>query len=109
MVFSRLQFPDATFVAALRFTFVTPIVNDDTLFSTLKKNRIFVLPDQKDLTLKSGVDDGNEYILTFKAGNKFRSYEFNNPDLYLVSNKKVSELENYVNIINILFNWLRQE
>src|SRR5687767_11760395 len=52
-----------------------PLYGYDTLLSILKKNRIFVLPDQTDLGLKNSVDDGNEYTLIFKAGNKFRTYE----------------------------------
>lgn len=86
-----------------------PLYNYDTIFSSLKKNRVFILPDQKELTLESSVDDGYDYFLAFKAGNKFRKYEFSNPEAYLEQNKNVLELENYVNIINILFNWLRHE
>jgi hypothetical protein len=86
-----------------------PIHNYDTIFAALKKNRIFLLPDQKELTLKGGVDDGYDYTLTFKADNKFRTYEFSNPDIYRKYNDNISELENYVNIINILFSWLTKE
>ena len=86
-----------------------PLINYDTIFSSLKKNRVFILPDQKELTLEGSVDDGYEYFLAFKAGNKFRKYKFSNPDIYLEQNKNIPELENYVNIINILFNWLRHD
>lgn len=86
-----------------------PVYNYDTIFSALKKNRIFLLPDQKELILKGVVDDGYDYTVTFKADNKFRTYEFNNPDIYRRYNNNISELENYVNIINVLFSWLTKE
>jgi hypothetical protein len=86
-----------------------PVYNYDTIFAALKKNRIFLLPDQADLILEGAVDDGNDYMLTFKAGNKFRTYEFSNPDIYREYNDNIKELENYVNIINILFAWLAKD
>lgn len=86
-----------------------PIYNYDTIFSALKKNRIFLLPDQKELILKGSIDDGYDYTSAFKAGNKFRTYKFSNPDIYLKYNAEVPELENYVNIIDILFTWLKKQ
>jgi hypothetical protein len=86
-----------------------PLISYDTIFASLRNNKVFILPDQKELTLEWDVDDGYDYSLSFKAGNKFRTYEFSNPEIYREHNKNVPELENYVNIINILFNWFRQE
>lgn len=86
-----------------------PLYSYDTIFASLKKNRVLILPDQKELVLEWSVYDGYDYSLAFKAGNKFRTYEFSNPEIYHEHNKNVSELENYINIIDILFNWLRPE
>lgn len=35
-----------------------------------------------------------------------RSYSFNNPDWWLRENPEVSTLQDYVNIVDILFSWL---
>jgi hypothetical protein len=83
-----------------------PLYSYDSIFTSLKKNRIFLLPGQEELVLEGAVDDGYDYVLSFKAGNKFRSYEFSNPDIYREYNDNIRELENYVNIANILFTWL---
>jgi hypothetical protein len=86
-----------------------PLYSYDSIFVALKKNRIFLLPDQEELILEGAIDDGYDYMLTFKAGNKFRTYEFSNPDIYREYNDNIKELENYVNITNILFTWLAKE
>ena len=86
-----------------------PLYSYDSIFVALKKNRIFLLPDQEELILEGAIDDGYDYMLTFKAGNKFRTYEFSNPDLYREYNDNIKELEYYINITNILFNWLAKE
>ena len=86
-----------------------PLYSFDSIFISLKKNRIFLLPDQEELILEGGIDDGYDYMLTFKAGNKFRTYEFSNPEGYREYNDNIKELEYYVNITNILFTWLTKE
>ena len=86
-----------------------PIESFESIFSALKKNKIFILPDQKELKVKNPGDDGDEYVLTFKAGEKIRTYQFNNPRLNLKYNKDIPEFENFVNIIEILFNSFRKE
>ena len=72
------------------------------LFNTLRQNNIFTLPDQDSIKLPStfSVDDGVYYTLTFKTGNSFRSYNFNNPDPYLQEFKSIKAFENYTNIVN---------
>ena len=55
---------------------LTPISTFEQIFSDLKTNKVFTLPDQKDLQYESTVDDGTEYVLTFKAQNQFRTYRF---------------------------------
>jgi len=84
-----------------------PVTTFDTIFATLKANKIFTLPDQKELKTKGSVDDGTEYQLTFKAGDKFRSYEFQNPEIFTRYNKDIPEFVSYANIVETLFNSLK--
>jgi hypothetical protein len=71
-------------------------------FDTLKLNNIFLLPDQAELNIKPFVHDGVGFGLTFKAGDKFRSYHFNNPDSYESEYKNVPEFKNYIaNLIKV--------
>jgi len=86
-----------------------PVESFESIFSELKKNKLFILPDQKELNVKKPGDDGDAYVLTFKAGEKIRTYQFNNPRLNLKYNKDIPEFENFVNIIEILFNSFRKE
>lgn len=76
----------------------------EKLFDTLKQNDVFSLPDQKDLKVQDYVDDGSWYTLTFKVGEKFRKYEFNNPDIYQEEFGQVVEFKKYLNIANIFYN-----
>ena len=78
-----------------------PAISYDSIFNALKKNRIFTLPDQDSLQLKFFVLDGSDYTLVFKAGNEFRRYKFNNPDIHKESNPTVKELDYYIAIIKI--------
>lgn len=92
------------------FTLI-PTVSFDSVFSALKANNIFLLPDQHDLkNVKGEVLDGAWYVIAFKAGNKFRHYSTDNPDVYLEykENKHIPEFYNYVKIIEILTTWLKK-
>jgi len=87
-----------------------PLSNFDTIFNVLKSNKIFILPDQQELkNVQGSVDDGYEYTLFFKAGDQFRVYEFNNPDIYITYNKNITEFTNYLKIVEILFSGLKEE
>jgi len=87
-----------------------PVFSFDSIFSGLKSNRIFLLPDQKDIiNIKGSVDDGHEYTISFRAGCKLRSYKFNNPDIYKKYNKDIPEFVNYVKITEIFFNWFKKK
>ena len=52
-----------------------------TMFSRLEQNNFSSLPDQESLGSKYYAD-GDLYTLTFKNGATFRSYSFNNPELF---------------------------
>lgn len=88
---------------------VIPLTSFEKILDTLKINGIFILPDQKELKYNGSVDDGTEYTLSFKAGKKFRSYSFENPDIYLESNKNSTEFLHYTNIVEILFNQFKKD
>jgi len=68
------------------------------------------LHDQQELkNVQWSVDDGYDYKLFFKAGDKFRIYEFNNPGTYIKYNENIREFTNYVNIVDIFFKWLKEK
>lgn len=80
-----------------------------SLLDTLVQNNVFLLPGQDDLKVDDFVDDGNWYRLTFKAGTQFRTYEFNNPGVYLRRYPNVPEFGNYVNIVKTFYNLFPEE
>ena len=88
---------------------LTPIESFESILSALKKNKLFILPDQEELDAKDLGDEEDEYVVTFKAGDKIRTYQFHNPILYLKHNKNIPEFENYINIIEILITGFRKE
>ncbi len=80
-----------------------PTMGFDSLFINLKANKIFILPSQEKLNVKEDISDGTRYILTFKAGEKYRTYYFNNPSLYQIEYPDKLEFKYYSNI-SLLFN-----
>lgn len=90
--------------------------NFDSLFSQLLSYNILTLPNQTDLKNKMrkvvGVDeegyeiikvlrftDGESYTLEIKIGSNFRVYHFSNPDSYSKAYENVSELKDYLSIV----------
>lgn len=73
-----------------------------SLFERLKKNEIFLLPSQINLHPKGMVMDGVVYLLTYKIGDKFRTYNFDNPQLYKKSNPDMKEFDEYQLIVNLI-------
>lgn len=88
----------------------------DSLFMRLLSNNILTLPNQSELKSKMrkvvGVDedgyeiikafhvmDGECYTIEIKIGDNFRVYEFNNPVSYSKAYDNVSELKDYLNIV----------
>ena len=80
-----------------------PGLNFNNILDSLLKNNIFKLPDQSKLNLKGDNTNGANYTISYKVGNKMRSYDFSNPKYYLKMNKGYKELENYIAIVG-LFN-----
>lgn len=88
----------------------------ESLFSQLVSYNIMTLPYQSELKSKMRKDvhvtadgdtterkihvmDGESYSVEIKIGNKHRVYQFNNPETYSRFYDKVSELKNYLNIV----------
>lgn len=84
-------------------------ISYDSIFFKLRNNKIFLLPDQTQLKLNGSVDDGHDYRVYFKAGKKFRTYAFANPDIYKKHNPDIVEIDNYIAIIDVLSNCLKKE
>ncbi len=95
--------------------------NFDSLFSRLLSYNILTLPNQTDLKNKMrkvvGVDeegyeiikafhvtDGESYTIEIRIGSNFRVYQFINPDSYSKVYENVSELKDYLNIVQS-FDW----
>lgn len=73
-----------------------------TIFKILKDNNVFALPDQDELNIVSNVYHGTRFELTFKAGNKFRTYAYENPEFYSNEYKDIKELKQFINLKNEL-------
>jgi hypothetical protein len=61
-------------------SYVHPFV---MLLDTLIHNKAFLIPNQSELLANHNILDGSLYILTFKIGNKFRQYSYDNPETNL--------------------------
>ena len=74
------------------------------LFERLRQNNIFLLPNQGLLNYQKTIHDGVGFSLTFKAGNSYRRYHFDNPYQYQNNYPDIKEFRNYTNICNALIN-----
>ena len=84
-------------------TILKPKEGFESFYTLLKTNNVFTLPDQSTLPVQTEVLDGTLVTLTYKASGIFRSYHFNNPDIYRSAHKDIKEFENYYNIANAFF------
>ena len=98
-----------------KYTLKTENIFDDLLTKLIKQN-ITRLPSQNELKSKMKmpveirgrqgeqhilVTDGHSYTVEFKIGDRYRIYDFSNPDNYANFYDNVEELKNYVAIKNI--------
>jgi hypothetical protein len=88
---------------------VVPILPFDTVFAILKERSIFTLPNQDELRYEGSVSDGAEYVLSFKAGAKYRTYSFENPSIYLRFNKHLKAFKDYEAIVKTIFEQFKKE
>ena len=68
----------------------------DSVFLSLKKNRLFMLTDVDDIS----DNDAASYRVTFKAGDKFRTYQFEDMKFYKDHFPK-NEFNYYLKIVEI--------
>ena len=100
--------------------------NFDILFSRLMSCNIMTLPNQSELKSKMHKDvqviadgditerriyvmDGEGYTVEIKIGAKFRVYQFDNPESYSKFYDNVSELRDYLNIVQAFDNYLQRK
>lgn len=98
----------------------------DSLFLRLLSYNILTLPNQSELKSKMRKDvqvtaegdtterkihvmDGESYTVEIKLGGKFRVYQFDNPDSYSKFYDNVSELKDYLNIVQTLDKFLQRK
>jgi hypothetical protein len=74
----------------------------DSIFRMLTKNNLFSLPGLSEVKRKpQGPSCGLIHTITFKVGNKFRTYSFNNTAYYTEHSKK-KIFRNYHNLFLVL-------
>jgi len=98
-------------------------INIDTIFSRLVSNNIFSLPDQGSLKTEKyaynpetnkfigsrmEVADGTCYFIEFKVGDFYRRYSYCNPNRYADFYPQVYELRNFVKIVEIFNEWMKE-
>jgi hypothetical protein len=102
---------------------ITQKTNIDTIFSRLVLNNIFSLPSDDNLKTEKyeynletnefigsgmGIGDGICYCIEFKVGDRYRRYDFCNPNEYADFYPQVYELRNYANIVKIFKEWTKE-
>lgn len=97
----------------------------DSFFLRLLSYNVLTLPDQSELKNKMRKDvqvtaegetterkihvmDGESYTLEIKIGDKFRVYQFENPESYSKFYDNVSELKDYLNIVQTFDKFLER-
>ena len=98
----------------------------DSLFLRLLSYNILTLPNQSELKGKMRKDvqvtaegdttekkihvmDGESYTVEIKIGGKFRVYQFDNPDSYSKFYDNVTELKDYLNIVQTFDKFLQRK
>jgi hypothetical protein len=98
----------------------------DSLFLRLLSYNILTLPNQSELKSKMRKDvqvtaeddtterkihvmDGESYTVEIKIGGKFRVYQFDNPDSYSKFYDNVTELKDYLNIVQTFDKFLQRK
>jgi len=93
-----------------------PTMGYERFMTSLIDQNIFTLPNQSEvdkriadsfaskkeaLSSRPGVSDGYIITIEFKIDNKYRVYQFSNPDSYLRYYRNVDEFKNYSSIKNL--------
>ena len=88
---------DSLFLRLLSYNILT-LPNQSKLKSKMRKD-VQVDEDGYTTERKIHVTDGESYTVEIKIGNKFRVYQFDNPESYSKFYDNVSELKDYLNIV----------
>ena len=98
----------------------------DSIFIKLLSSKVLTLPNQTELkakmhgeievtpegdTLVRVVDilDGEGYTMEIKIADRYRIYNFDNPDGYAKYYPKVSEFKDYTSIVETMSKWLHRK
>jgi hypothetical protein len=77
---------------------LTQLPNQDDLKDKMKK---LTVRNGRQVEQRLSVSDGDSYTVEFRIGDKFRIYQFDNPDSYARFYDNVEELKNYIAIKDI--------
>ena len=88
---------NSLFLRLLCFNIMT-LPNQSELKSKMHKD-LHVNSDGDTTERKIYITDGEDYTIEIKIGKKFRIYQFNNPESYSKFYDNVSELKDYLNIV----------
>ncbi len=88
---------DSVFLRLLSYNILT-LPNQAELKSKMRKD-VQVTAEGDTTERKIHVMDGESYTVEIKIGGKFRVYQFDNPDSYSKFYDNVSELKDYLNIV----------
>jgi hypothetical protein len=71
----------------------------ESAFDTLKQNKIFLLPNMRELKYDKEIFDGTAFALSFKVKDQFREYFFDNPGQYAELNPNITEFKQFDRIV----------
>lgn len=94
---AKLSF-DSLFLRLLAYNILT-LPNQSQLKGKMRKD-VQVTAEGDTTERKIHVMDGESYTVEIKIGDKFRVYQFNNPDSYSKFYDNVTELKDYLNIVD---------
>lgn len=97
---------DSVFLRLLSYNILT-LPNQAELKSKMRKD-VQVTAEGDTTERKIHVMDGESYTVEFKIGDKFRVYQFDNPESYSKFYDNVSELKDYLNIVQTFDKFLER-
>ena len=77
--------------------------NWDTVVNVLNSLDIFTLPNQQRLKKEVSVSDGTLCSIVYKVKNKFRKYNFDNPDIYFERYPETIEFKKFNEIVSTFY------
>jgi hypothetical protein len=98
---------DSIFIKLLSFNIMT-LPNQSELKNKMRKN-VELLNNESTAEKEMHVSDGEVYTIEIKIGTKFRVYQFDNPEAYAKFYYNVSEIKDYLNIVQTFDNCLKRK